>query len=191
MYTFVVSSLCLRNYSTFILGITFVVSSLYVRNYFCAIFCTPSWLVFSAWETSGTIWSTISVMYMWGINMCFLALFDYPYMRNSYVLMLSFMINIHVLYTVGDYEYWLGIFVMTYSAPLISFMDGIIWFIYLMWYECLYMMHLTDLVYELLVTCMFFFLKNAGYLLRVSRLMETHMSTCCWSTTLYSETSCG
>lgn len=68
------------------------------------------------------------MLYMRGISMCFLALFDYPYMRNLYVLMLSFMINIHIFfYTAGDYKYWLGIFVMTYSAPpLISFMDGII-----------------------------------------------------------------
>ena len=110
MYTFMVSSLCMKNYSTFILSSTFVVSSLYVRNYFlCTLcipswlvcfmwktilhnFCTPSWLVFSTWETSGTIWSTISVIYMWGISMCFLALFDYPYMRNSYMLMLCFVL---------------------------------------------------------------------------------------------------
>ena len=39
-----------------------------------------------------------------------------------------------------------------------------------------YMMHLTDLVYDLLIACRFL-LDSAGYLIRVGRLMDTHMTT--------------
>lgn len=39
----------------------------------------------------------------------------------------------------------------------------------------IYMMHLADLIYELLIACRFH-LENVGYLLQ---LMEAHMSTQC------------
>ena len=55
-------------------------------------------------------------------TMCVLALFSYPCVRNSYVhFVLLYFYNQHMFYIqLVIMNFWHGIFVMTYSAPLIS-----------------------------------------------------------------------
>jgi len=53
--------------------------------------------------------------------MCLLALFSYPYMGNLYVHALFCNDNQHMFYIQqATMSFWHGIFMMTYSAPLIS-----------------------------------------------------------------------
>lgn len=142
--------------------------------------CMCLWLVHYVWETSyiivSMLWLLLAlfqlsiyeepvyafwyylVIYMWGTRMCLSFIFLY----------LSTHIFIHQVTMSISLESWWWLIVYYWSVY------GWHWLIYLSYVDMnIYMMHLIDLVYKLLVYCMFP-LESVGYLLRVGNLVEAH-----------------
>lgn len=106
--------------------------------------CMPSLLVCFMWGTSCTL-LIIWWLLLFHLSICeelvcnFLALFSYPYVRNSYVLMLYFLCwSTHIFYIASNCENWLRIFMMIYSVPLINLWMVLIYSFISCWYEYLY-----------------------------------------------------